>query len=409
MITVLVLSSSPLDQAQLRLGAETKLIKHTLNSAQNRDQYRLVSLSATTVDDLRRYMLENSPTIVHFCGHGGGKTGLLLEDSEGNSHAVSGPSLAKLFHLMNEDVKCVVLNACYSEEQAKLISEHIDFVVGMRGSVTDPSALKFTEGFYEAVWAGQSFERAYKFGCSAIDTANLPDEQVPVILRSPRLGGLRLFYNEGTQEIENFLLRYLNSSVDERVALTVEGSALLDVMRRYYAESIFHPFEFVRVLAIQKLDGSNIVVTALIGDHTSTNQWIYYLDTGGGDLALHWRATTGHCEVPLRVLKALGHEIPATAVRMIARISDYFNYGYTPEEYLSVELTGLEGERLEGFMSRQHPQSTAMIDLLGDGREHRVALRVQMGYPGTNVAEITDVLSESWLIEDETFPLLPGP
>lgn len=398
MITVLVLSSSPIDQAQLRLGTEAKLILHSLNSAQNRDQYRVISLSATTVDDLRRYMLEHSPTIVHFCGHGDAETGVLLEDDEGRTHAVSGASLAKLFHLINEEVKCVVLNACYSDEQARQISEHIDFVIGMKGTVTDPSALKFAQGFYEAVWAGQSFERAFKFGCSAIDTANLPDEQAPVILRSPRLGGLRLAYNEETQEIENFLLRYLNSSVEERTALTVEGSAILGVMRRHYAETISSRFEFVRVLATRDLDAENRVVTALVGDQWGSIQWTYYLRIKGeSDLALHWRATIGHCEVPLLVLRALGSERPAT-IRAIASINDYFNYGYEPEQYISIKLAGVDDAGLAAFMSRQHAQCQQMIDLLSDGREHRIVLRVFMNYPGRNAAEVTDLLSDSWLI-----------
>ena len=199
MISVLVLASSPLDQGQLHLGKEHKVIKHSLDSASNRDQYRVIACMAATADDLRRYLLEHSPTVVHFCGHGAGLEGLCFEDDNGRTHVVSGTSLAKLFHLVNQEVRCVVLNACFSDEQAKAISEHIDFVVGMRDAIGDDAALKFAQGFYEAVWAGEAFERAFKFGCSAIDTAGIAEDHVPVLLKSPRLGGIRLSYSEETQ------------------------------------------------------------------------------------------------------------------------------------------------------------------------------------------------------------------
>src|SRR5437879_1521787 len=125
MIGVLVLASSPQDQGPLHLGKEHKVIKHSLDSAVNRDQFQIVACMATTVDDLRRYLLEHNPTVVHFCGHGGGDKGLCFEDEAGNTHPVDGERLAKLFHLVNESVKCVVLNACFSEVQARSIVEHI--------------------------------------------------------------------------------------------------------------------------------------------------------------------------------------------------------------------------------------------------------------------------------------------
>src|SRR5438067_2341396 len=109
MITVLDLASSPQDQGTLHLGKERKLIQHSRESAINRDQFRVISCPAATVDDLRRYLVEYTPTIVHFSGHGEGKKGLCFKDDDGSTHQVNGDRLAKLFHIVNEDVKCVLL------------------------------------------------------------------------------------------------------------------------------------------------------------------------------------------------------------------------------------------------------------------------------------------------------------
>ena len=78
-------------------------------------------------------------------------------------------------------MKCVVLNACYSEAQANAISQHIDYVVGMKKAIGDEAAIKFAVGFYDALGAGRDFETAYKFGCSAIDLKGIPEYLTPVL------------------------------------------------------------------------------------------------------------------------------------------------------------------------------------------------------------------------------------
>jgi hypothetical protein len=391
-----VLASSPLDQDQLHLGKESKLIKHTLDSARNRDQFRVVSCAAATADDLRAYILEYAPTVVHFCGHGAGMSGLCFEDPDGKTHLVSGASLAKLFHLVSEDVKCVVLNACYSDEQARPISEHIDFVVGMRDEMGDAAALKFAEGFYQALWAGQSFERAFKFGCSAIDTAGLPDEQIPILLRSPRLGGLSLSYDERVQEVENFLLRYVNSSMEERIALTVEGAVIAGIIMEFYQGVVFRKWSVVNVLGIEKLNENDLAVVAAVRRGAEAAEHIYYLKQTPGSLQVYWKATIGYWEISAQTLLALGSPEPVM-VRAIASIGDYYNFGYTPEEYVSVDLRELDGKEVAGYMARSHPQVKELVAVLRDGRKHRITLMIQPGYPGHRLAEIMHLVSRSWI------------
>jgi len=54
---------------------------------------------------------------------------------------VSTESLAKLFKLFQENVECVLLNACYSEAQAAAIHQHIDCVIGMNQAIGDKAAI----------------------------------------------------------------------------------------------------------------------------------------------------------------------------------------------------------------------------------------------------------------------------
>lgn len=179
MKTILILASSPVDEARLRLDKEVREIDEGLRRSQKRDQFKLEQRWAVQTDDLRRALLDTEPQIVHFCGHGAGSQGLVIEDENGHSILVSTQALANLFELCAEHVECVLLNACYSEVQAEAIFQHIDHVIGMSDAVGDTAAIKFAMGFYDAIGAGKSIETAYKFGRSAIELENIPEHLTP--------------------------------------------------------------------------------------------------------------------------------------------------------------------------------------------------------------------------------------
>jgi hypothetical protein len=182
--TILFLAANPKNTNRLRLDEEVKKIDEGLRRSKRRDHFRLVQKWAVTDDDLRRGLLDEEPEIVHFAGHAGGAAGLAFEDDTGQAHLISGDALARLFKLCADHVKCVVMNACYSEEQAFAISKHIDFVVGMNKAIGDQAAIKFAVGFYDALGAGKTIDVAYEFGSSAIDLKGKPEEVAPALVRS---------------------------------------------------------------------------------------------------------------------------------------------------------------------------------------------------------------------------------
>ena len=154
---ILFLAANPEGTEPLRLGEEVKRIDQGLERANTRAKFALVQKWAVTDDDLRRALLDNEPEIVHFSGHATGTQGAAFEDEVGRIRFISGESLARLFELCADTVKCVVLNACYSEAQANAIAEHIDYVVGMQEGIGDDAAIKFAVGFYDALAAGKNF------------------------------------------------------------------------------------------------------------------------------------------------------------------------------------------------------------------------------------------------------------
>lgn len=177
----MVLSANPLKTLPLRLDKEVREIDEVLNRARRREQYELVQKWAVRTDDIRRALLDTEAQFVHFSGHGEGENGLVFEAENGEVKLVSTSALAKLFKLCQDHVKCVILNACYSEVQAEAISQHIDYVIGMKQAIGDEAAIKFAIGFYDAIGAGRSVENAYQFGRNAIELETIPEHLTPVL------------------------------------------------------------------------------------------------------------------------------------------------------------------------------------------------------------------------------------
>lgn len=178
--TIIVLAASPVDQAKLRLDVEVREIAEGLQLSKYRDQIKLESRWAVRINDLRRALLDIEPQIVHFCGHGVDE-GLIFENEQGKSQLVNTEALANLFELFAGRVECIVLNACYSEAQAKAMIQHVGYVIGMNKAIGDKAAINFAVGFYDALGGGRTVEDAYKFGRNAIQMQGIHEHLTPVI------------------------------------------------------------------------------------------------------------------------------------------------------------------------------------------------------------------------------------
>ncbi|HEX5735712.1 MAG TPA: CHAT domain-containing protein [Blastocatellia bacterium] len=177
---ILILAANPKGTTQLRLDEEVREIKEGLHRSINRDKITLEERWAVRIKDLRRAMLDIRPRFVHFSGHGETE-GLVLEDKEGRAQLVSNEALSSLFKLFTSEVKCVLLNACYSATQAEAISKHIPYVIGMKKEIGDRAAIEFAVGFYDAIGAGRSVEEAFEFGRNAILSEEIPEHLTPIL------------------------------------------------------------------------------------------------------------------------------------------------------------------------------------------------------------------------------------
>jgi hypothetical protein len=183
--TILFLAANPTDTQPLRLDQELRDIGEGLQRAQQRDQFQLEQRMAVRPRDIQRAMLDLNPQMIHFSGHGAGNEGLAFEDESGKTKFVTGEALADLFSLFADQLRCVVLNGCYSEVQAKAIAQHIPYVIGMNQAIGDKAAIAFAVGFYDALGAGRDVEFAFKLGCAAIRMESIAEHLTPVLIKKP--------------------------------------------------------------------------------------------------------------------------------------------------------------------------------------------------------------------------------
>jgi hypothetical protein len=168
MKTILTLAANPDDTSALQLNREIREVSTLLQQSKHRDEFTFERRDAVRWDDLQRAILELRPRIIHFCGHGAGQPGLVLEGDQGHRFEVSTAVLSDLFRQMADTVECVVINACHSKAQAEAISQHINYVIGMNAAIYDDMAIAYARGFYLALGAGESIPNAHATGCREI-------------------------------------------------------------------------------------------------------------------------------------------------------------------------------------------------------------------------------------------------
>ncbi len=292
---VLILAAIP---DGLRLDKEIREIEEAIKRAVKRDLFEIKIRTAVRPQDIRRAMsddkplrvyAEEHPQFVHFCGHGMSDGSLVLEDDSGNHQPVSSEGLAALFKLHTNYVKCVLLNACYSEKSAVAISQHINYTIGMNQPIGDKAAIVFAQGFYD----GLGYEnpdnqdvipRAFEEGLVAIQMEQL-QWQIPVLKKKldPDIN-IYLERSNAGNNISNsspvMELEYPDGYVPLNSHFYIEQDGIESVY-----EALLKPGSLIRIKA-PKLMGKTSLLTRLLNYAEKQNYQSVYLDLGGTDKAI---------------------------------------------------------------------------------------------------------------------------
>jgi hypothetical protein len=184
MIRILFLTANPFvgtDEPPLRLYREFELIDEKIWSSKYRNKFQLIPRFSSSARRLSDYIIRFKPNIVHFSGHGTTKGELVFQDEYGESQVANAVSIKNIFGILNAGIRCVVLNSCLSERQARMISKHVDCVIGMSEEIYDQAASVFATNFYFGLASGYSVKDAYELGKVQIKLLYLKESEHNVI------------------------------------------------------------------------------------------------------------------------------------------------------------------------------------------------------------------------------------
>ena len=174
---------TPIKKNILSLDEEIRAITKRIRMSEHRDSLDLIPVLEACPDDLLQALNQHKPHIVHFSGHGAPEGQIFLDDNDGNPTPVNADTLQRLFSSLKDNIRLVVLNACYSKAQAKAIAKAIDCAIGMNAPVNDDSAIAFAGALYGAIGFGRSIEQAFEQGKLAVSLNNLEGENTPELIR----------------------------------------------------------------------------------------------------------------------------------------------------------------------------------------------------------------------------------
>jgi len=229
-LKILFLAANPKDTDQLRLDEEIREIKQALLQAEFRDKFEIEQEFAVRTSDIQAHLLRHKPHIVHFSGHGSEKSEIILEDKTGNSTPLSIRALSQLFSVLKDNIRCVVLNACYSEPQAQAIAKHVDCVIGMSKAIGDPAAISFSVAFYQALGFGRDIKTAFDLGCLQIDLESLNEQDTPKLL-AININPQEIILDADIENHQNVQYECKNQSTIELISiLTLRADQILAIM-----------------------------------------------------------------------------------------------------------------------------------------------------------------------------------
>ncbi len=179
-IHVLFLAANPGNTRRLAIDEEMRAIEQKVRASLYRDTLVFRSAWAVRADDLLQLLNQYCPHIVHFSGHGS-NSGLSLVGDDGRAILVTAPALQALFATLKDNIQFVLLNACYTSEQARALVQVIGCVIGMKNSLHDNVATIFASSFYRALGFGRSMQEAFDQGIAALLLAGLPGD-IPELL-----------------------------------------------------------------------------------------------------------------------------------------------------------------------------------------------------------------------------------
>lgn len=203
-LRILVVVSIPESLDPLEADQEYQVIQGALEPLIRGKRVEIERIDNPTLTELAAKLDGKTYHVLHFIGHGkfnpdGGV--IFLKSPDGGALPVPGSTFAVLLD-DRPSIRLVVLNTCegaiasgesFSGVAQDLIRQKIPAVLAMQGKIPDPSAVRFSQWFYERLAKGRPIDRALRkvrYELFLADAGKEADWAMPVLYLGAKNGRL---------------------------------------------------------------------------------------------------------------------------------------------------------------------------------------------------------------------------
>lgn len=185
-IKILFLAAHSPSQNAQTLMREASQIEKRIKQSKYRDFFTLITGWSIRPADLPTFLLEHQPHIVHLSGRGSEAGGIIL-GSDNDGGPVDDEAVASLFRILKDNIRVVVFNAAYSEQQTRRLMGLIDYSIGLKTSIDDEAAITFSAAFYQALAYARSVTEAFELATLELRLEGKSGFEAPVLHVTPNV------------------------------------------------------------------------------------------------------------------------------------------------------------------------------------------------------------------------------
>lgn len=172
-LNILFVAANPTNLSRTQTDKEYNIIKEEIALGNHKDSFKFLEPQmAVKITQLIRAFLQQAPDIIHFSGHGNTR-GIVITKEDNTSQFLSLDMMIRLFKPLKGITKYVILNSCYSAQQAEEISKFGMYVIGNNLPVENDTALSFSKGFYAGLSTRKNLDDAINSALIVIGVESL--------------------------------------------------------------------------------------------------------------------------------------------------------------------------------------------------------------------------------------------
>jgi len=165
-IRILFIASNPNGTPTFELEKEYLGIRKIFNNKRN--EFELIELFDTKLDDLFKYIQKERPEIIHISAPSTNEF-LCLHNEDNSILEVPYKFLSSAFLMFKDYTNCVFMNTWTSPIFLKRISKALSYSIGCNGLISDENSILFSSGFYTGISLGKNIEESFQLGIDVIE------------------------------------------------------------------------------------------------------------------------------------------------------------------------------------------------------------------------------------------------